>query len=691
MYTQYFGLNDEPFRVTPDTRFFFAGSIHEAIAERLRAGVSEAAGITLLIGPAGSGKTLLLRWLMTNLSEETPKALVTNANLSFDDFLSEVCAQFGLHGAEATPALKLQAIESLCRQQCQQGHRPVLLVDEAGNLRDEVLENLSSLATLNQEGTPLLAIALAAKEGVTARFSLFSLGQVLGPECRLVPLERDQVAAYVHYRLQVAGAQEASLFSSEAIDRLADLSQGIPRLINRICGKALLEAFLNEECPVSAQTIDEVGHDTWQADPGGASSRLASLPERWEAAVLSSAETLRSGGAAQEAAVEKRQVPEKPDVHPVDVTRFLKQRTYADWVSAPEAAQEGVVHEDVEPADDEPTLEHVAVTTVVKWPDTAAQTRSKKRSIMDHLRRGPAIVALLLVALVGGGAVFLFATTSGQAWLERTHPALAQWRSGAEDGPQHSEGLDEGTEPRIAADHPQVPGLAEREKSVPVKPSADLPTAEGSPREPLARGDAVSGTATPEGGNVDTSSEADSEKRDKERLASQAFVETNEEPPVMAVRPGRAEVDGEVAEPEVSPTEATLADGAAPAPAAEPVSPPAIPGSERDPEGQRRVTALMDLAGRQEALHQYTIPEGDNAYETYLEVLRWVPDFPPAVEGMRTLRDRYVMWAEAAERRGDWKNAQRYYGKALDIDPEDNVLRDALHQMLQRLDTAPAG
>ena len=261
MFTEYFGLNDEPFRVTPDPRFFFAGPDQERVARQLLIGVREAAGITLLTGPAGSGKTLLLRRLMMEIEQEIPLALVWSANMGFDDFLSTVCVRFGLLDTGASRSWKLHALESLFRYQFADTDGPVLLLDEADNLSDQALMDLPLLTDLSQSGMPLLAVVLAAKEDFAARLAHFPLGQRLGQECHLLPLQRDQVAAYVNHRLRVAGYRGRELFSTEAIDRLAVLSRGIPRLINVIGGKALLMAFVYAERQISAALIDEVGRD----------------------------------------------------------------------------------------------------------------------------------------------------------------------------------------------------------------------------------------------------------------------------------------------------------------------------------------------------------------------------------------------------------------------------------------------
>jgi type II secretory pathway predicted ATPase ExeA len=258
MLSEPFEFTHEPFRVTPDTRFFFPGSNHEDIALQLLAPSQEPVGITLLTGPAGSGKTLLLRWLLAKVGQDIPSALVWGVHLSFDEILSTLCVQFEISSGKAGRTQNLRDLEAMASSCDLPSRRPQLLLDEADGLSNEVLNDLALLADLNLEGKPLFAIILAAGEEFSKRLRQSLLGRKPLQEYHLLPLGREQTQAYVNHRLKVAGYKDGDLFTAEAIERLFMASGGIPGLINGICGRALFLAFMKDIPQVTGEVIDEV-------------------------------------------------------------------------------------------------------------------------------------------------------------------------------------------------------------------------------------------------------------------------------------------------------------------------------------------------------------------------------------------------------------------------------------------------
>jgi len=271
VYTDHFGLDCEPFRVTPDPKFFFAGPDYRLMAASLLAALGEPDGICLLSGSSGSGKTMLLRQVVHALNPQVPAALIWSSNLEYPDFFASVSGQLGGDLAEGLAPNPGQVIEASARRAFTQGRHPVLVVDEAHSLPDSVIRLLPRLTQLQFEGRQALAIVLAVEEGHRGRL-LKRLGvEHLGLELVVPPMDADQVRSYVAHRLRVAGYRGPGLFTAQALQALAQVAGGVPRLVNMVAGKALFVAYLGNEARVEADLIDEVAAELWRAagaEPG---------------------------------------------------------------------------------------------------------------------------------------------------------------------------------------------------------------------------------------------------------------------------------------------------------------------------------------------------------------------------------------------------------------------------------------
>lgn len=281
VYTEYFGLQCEPFRVTPDPKFFFAGPDYRLLAAGLSAALREPEGICLLSGLPGSGKTLLLRQVLHSLGPQVPSALIWSSNLEYADFLASVSTQLGGDAADALASKPGQVIEASARRAMGEGSRPVLVVDEAHSLPDSVTCLLPRLTQLRLGGAQALAIVLAVEEGHRRRLISRLGGEHLGLELVVAPMDDDQVQSYVAHRLRVAGYRGSSLFTVEALQALAEVAGGVPRLVNMIAGKALFLAYLSAQTRVGARLIKEVAVEIWRAaaeEP--AATKSGTLPDR---------------------------------------------------------------------------------------------------------------------------------------------------------------------------------------------------------------------------------------------------------------------------------------------------------------------------------------------------------------------------------------------------------------------------
>jgi len=246
MYAHFYHLSENPFNLTPDPKFHYINeSTREALAAVLY-GIKSRKGFLTLIGEAGTGKTTLLRRIVDEIEGETRIVFVFNPGVSFDELLEYLCMELGIR---TEPAGRLQLIERLNHyllQQLTEGRNVVVIIDEAQTLEDDVLEELRMLSNLETSKEKILQIVLSGQpelEEKLRRPNLRQLRQRIGVRATLKPMRSDEIRAYVETRLRTAGGQKVELFTTAALLRCWQASQGIPRVINVICDNAMMVAF----------------------------------------------------------------------------------------------------------------------------------------------------------------------------------------------------------------------------------------------------------------------------------------------------------------------------------------------------------------------------------------------------------------------------------------------------------------
>jgi len=248
MYTSFFGLNEKPFSITPDPRYLFMSARHGEALAHLVYGVTESGGFIQLTGEVGTGKTMLVRTLLLNrMPANANVAVVLNPQLSAREFLVSICEELGVAVPEDRSSIKA-LIDTLNRHLLEthaDGRRTILVVDEAQNLAPDVLEEVRLLTNLETAKQKLLQIILVGQEelrDLLERNDLRQLAQRITGRYHLEPLSRDETADYIEHRLKVAGAL-GEVFDAGAKREVFRQSQGVPRLINVICDRALLGAY----------------------------------------------------------------------------------------------------------------------------------------------------------------------------------------------------------------------------------------------------------------------------------------------------------------------------------------------------------------------------------------------------------------------------------------------------------------
>ena len=264
MYGKHFGLEELPFSVTPDPRFSYTNSLYREAFATLRYGIESRKGFIVITGEAGTGKTTLLRRLMRTVEATVHTAFIFNTHLDFTELLRLVLSDLGVaHSANDRLTLMTQLNDYLI-EQLHKDHIVSVLVDEAQDLSDEMLEELRLLSNLETDRAKLIQIVLMGQPELERKLDqpeLRQLKQRVAVRCRLAPLMSDEVAPYINSRLQTVGYKGKELFDFGSVQKIALYSKGIPRLINVICDNALLIAYATSQSKVSAKIIDEVARD----------------------------------------------------------------------------------------------------------------------------------------------------------------------------------------------------------------------------------------------------------------------------------------------------------------------------------------------------------------------------------------------------------------------------------------------
>lgn len=261
MYREFFGLEETPFTLTPDPRFIvFTPSYNEVLAS-LYYGLENAKGLIVLTGEVGTGKTTALRWILRRLDSSVLAAYVFNPRLSVDEFYHHVTQMLGIRDWTNKAEL-LQVLGRVLEDRHRRGLRTVLIIDEAHELSDYVLEEIRLLMNFESDNAKHLQIVLTGQPELRDKLNQANLRQLkqrVALRCKMHPLPNvDEVERYITERLLIGGSDQPNIFTPGAIDFIFQCSEGIPRQINNICDNAMLAAYAAGEQIVGRQIIEEV-------------------------------------------------------------------------------------------------------------------------------------------------------------------------------------------------------------------------------------------------------------------------------------------------------------------------------------------------------------------------------------------------------------------------------------------------
>ena len=247
MYLAYYGLKEPPFDITPNPRFLFYSAKHREAFNHLLYGIRERKGFVQMTGEVGAGKTTLCRAMLEQLDDHYATALILNPILSANELVKAIALEYGLPVSGLDRLDTVAVINQFLLQQVERGKETVLIIDEAQDLTDELLEQVRLLSNLETDNRKLLQIVLFGQPELRARLNnprLRQLRQRITVRYHLSPLSRYEVTQYVQHRLHVSGGNGTPYFTRPALWRVHHYSKGVPRLVNAVCDKALLSGFV---------------------------------------------------------------------------------------------------------------------------------------------------------------------------------------------------------------------------------------------------------------------------------------------------------------------------------------------------------------------------------------------------------------------------------------------------------------
>ena len=249
MYLEYYGLTEAPFDITPNPRFLFYSAKHREAFNHLLYGIRERKGFVQLTGEVGAGKTTLCRAMLEKLDSHFSTALILNPVMSANELMQAIAMEYGLPVNGLDRLNTIGVINNFLLQQVERGQDTVLIIDEAQDLTDDLLEQVRLLSNLETDNRKLLQIVLLGQPELRDRLNqhrLRQLRQRITVRYHLLPLSRFEVSHYIQHRLDVSGAKGAPYFTRPALWRVHRYSSGIPRLVNALCDKALLAGFVKQ-------------------------------------------------------------------------------------------------------------------------------------------------------------------------------------------------------------------------------------------------------------------------------------------------------------------------------------------------------------------------------------------------------------------------------------------------------------
>jgi general secretion pathway protein A len=260
IYVSFYGLERDPFGATPDPDFLFLTPGHkEALAQLLYA-IQEKKGFILVTAEVGMGKTTLLEALRQELDSNTAVAYVSNSMLPFPAILEYMLEEFEIEKPGESAAQRLVVLQNFLVERHGAGQNTVLILDEAQNLYPQTLEQIRLLSNFETTKEKILQIVLVGQPELLARLDMPELRQLkqrISIMCTIPPMTRSGTRNYIRTRLRMAGARDLGVFTEDAVERIVEYANGIPRVVNTVCDHCLLIGYADQTRRIDRGIVEQ--------------------------------------------------------------------------------------------------------------------------------------------------------------------------------------------------------------------------------------------------------------------------------------------------------------------------------------------------------------------------------------------------------------------------------------------------
>jgi general secretion pathway protein A len=280
MYLEHFGLTELPFRLSPDPTFLYLSKHHARAKAYMESTIWFTDGFVVITGEVGSGKTTLIETFLSELEKDVVVAQVNQTQISPIEFLQSVLVQFGFSPFKMKKAELLATLNQFLIEQYAAGRKVLLIVDEAQNLSNRVLEEIRLLSGVETTKEKVLRIILAGQPEMNEKLDspeLIQLVQRVRLRFHLTALSPEDLRAYVLHRLEVAGSHNPLLFSEETFPLIFRYTGGVPRLINTLCDTSMMGAFALERDSIGVEEVQAAIEELDWVEFSARTSRLQAL------------------------------------------------------------------------------------------------------------------------------------------------------------------------------------------------------------------------------------------------------------------------------------------------------------------------------------------------------------------------------------------------------------------------------